>query len=50
LPLFVVLVYMGHDKLKEKLLLLKISRVIWVYTVYLRGTEVINVLSQELVT
>jgi hypothetical protein len=28
LPLFLVLVYIGHDKLKEKLFLLKISRVI----------------------
>ncbi len=50
MPLLLVLVYMGHDKLKEKSLLLEISRVIWVYTVYLRGTEVINALSQELVS
>jgi hypothetical protein len=50
LPLLLVLVYIGHDKLKEKLFLLQILRVTWVYTVYLRGTEVINALSQELVS
>ncbi len=48
--MLLVLVYIEHEKLQEKLFLLKTSRVIWVYTGYLRGTEAINALSQKLVT